>query len=301
MRPLTLRTRFVLILVLGAVLPLGVVGYWVARSAERSGRQLLVERLDEALGGIADEIRIRWVEHRSHLYDLADHDGVQAALSGIAEAPQTVPETLRFLYARYEEDLPLVSVLDTEGRERLRLEPEGLRVPVVRISAPVLEVSIGVHSRSGERRGTLEAMVRWESLLAGGTEWARAPGSVLTVLDQATGFAVRSSGVDANVIRSPHFEWEGEPWMSRVRTMREPALELVLAAPLAPLTQPFAAATRRGLFAVIVVGVLSLALVTVATARVTRSLSRLASATDAVARGDLRQEVPRVAGRSWSG
>jgi len=297
MRPLTLRTRFVLILVLGAVLPMGVVGYWLARSAERSGRQLLAQRLDETLGGIADEISSRWVEHRSHLSDLAEHEGVQAALSGTMDAPQPPPESLRSVYARYDEDLPLVSAVDVEGRERVRLEPESPRGLFGRGPTTVIEVSIGVYSRSGERRGTLEAMLRWESLLAGGTEWAGAPGSMLTVLDQATGFAVRSSGIDANLVRSPRFEWEGEPWISRTRTIREPPLELVLAAPLAPLTQPFADATRRGLYAVIVIGLLSLVLATLATSRVTRSLSRLASSTDAVAKGDLQQKVPEGGGR----
>lgn len=293
MPPLTLRTRFTVILVLGAVLPLGLVGYWLARGAERSGEELLLERLDETLREIADDAGARWDEHRSHLADIADHEALQAALVAPSGPAVSAPESLRSLYALYGYDFPRLSVLDSSGNERIRLEPAARGgMP----GGPTVTVRLDVHARSGDRLGLIQAGLRFGSLLAEGIEWVGAPGSVLTVFDSETGFAVKPSSFGVDLLRSGRFEWQDEPWISRSLTIREPALEFALAAPVAPVTRPFASATRRGLLALSIVTALSLFLVTLGTARVTRSLSTLASAADGVARGDLDQEVPLEGG-----
>jgi two-component system sensor histidine kinase AtoS len=66
---------------------------------------------------------------------------------------------------------------------------------------------------------------------------------------------------------------------------------LVLAAPVGPFSEPFREAARRGTIALAVVATAVLALVALLTQRVTRSLSGLAVAADAVAAGDLERRV----------
>ena len=62
---LSLRTRLFLIVLLGAVLPLAIVGVWLARSAGRSGEALLRDRLAQSLRRVATDIGDRWVAQRS--------------------------------------------------------------------------------------------------------------------------------------------------------------------------------------------------------------------------------------------
>jgi len=73
--------------------------------------------------------------------------------------------------------------------------------------------------------------------------------------------------------------------------LEEPAIELLGAAPITAYTAPFAAAGRRGLAALAVVGLAALIITLVLTRRVTGSLVRLAAAADAVTAGDLSPRV----------
>ena len=52
-RSLSLRTKFLLIVLVGAVGPLALIGTWVARSTVRSGEQLLRTRLDASLASVS--------------------------------------------------------------------------------------------------------------------------------------------------------------------------------------------------------------------------------------------------------
>ncbi|NIP90606.1 MAG: HAMP domain-containing protein, partial [Gammaproteobacteria bacterium] len=86
--------------------------------------------------------------------------------------------------------------------------------------------------------------------------------------------------------------------------LTEPALILVAAAPLSPLTAPFEAAARRGLLVLLIVAGMVMMIAVFLTARMTRSLGRLAAAAEAVSRGELdrrveatgRDEIGQVAG-----
>lgn len=51
-RSLSLRTKFLLIVLVGAVGPLALIGTWVARSTVRSGEQLLRTRLDASVASV---------------------------------------------------------------------------------------------------------------------------------------------------------------------------------------------------------------------------------------------------------
>ena len=62
---LSLRSKFLLIVLVGAVLPLALLGFWLTRTAERSGEELLRARLETALGQLVDEVGLRWLSQRS--------------------------------------------------------------------------------------------------------------------------------------------------------------------------------------------------------------------------------------------
>jgi hypothetical protein len=68
MRPLhglSLRARFVLIVLGCAVLPLALFGLWLTRTAGRSAETLLRARLQTSMSVIADRIGSRWIGQRS--------------------------------------------------------------------------------------------------------------------------------------------------------------------------------------------------------------------------------------------
>src|SRR5688500_16687998 len=80
-RTASLGTRLVVIVLLGAILPLAIVGVWLAHSITRSGETLLHARLDESLGQLARGIGARWIARRADLLTIAEHEAVQALLT----------------------------------------------------------------------------------------------------------------------------------------------------------------------------------------------------------------------------
>ena len=78
-----LRTDFFLVVFLGAVLPLGLVGFWLTRSTQRSAEAYVRMRTEATLGEMARRARLSWELHRSDLLSLAESEEVvQALVSG---------------------------------------------------------------------------------------------------------------------------------------------------------------------------------------------------------------------------
>ena len=86
MRPRTLRARFILIVVLGAVLPLALVGVWMSRSTERAGRALLQSQLESAAGAIVARADRQWNLRAGEIQLLANNTVAQRLLGGAALA-----------------------------------------------------------------------------------------------------------------------------------------------------------------------------------------------------------------------
>ncbi len=296
---LTLRTKFVLVVLLGAVLPLGLVGYWLTQATERSGEELLRGRLEETLDRLVRDMGVKWAGLRSNLLDLAEHPAVLNAVYEPGAAEVRVPIDLRRLYSRLQDDITQVTLRDTAGAVVVELAADyGPSSYRTRAIGPTLPVEIDFHAPvSGTRLGTVEARIAVNSLLGSGQMGVAS--SVLAVFD-ASGAPVLPVSVDPAVVRQPRFAWADEPWVGVRRVVSDPPVELVLVAPAGPFKQPFAEATRRGTLALLVVTLGSLAVVMVLTARITRSLRRLAHAADAVAGGDLDQRLSAEGGRELS-
>jgi signal transduction histidine kinase len=128
-------------------------------------------------------------------------------------------------------------------------------------------------------------------------------GSVLAAFDRSTGASLLPLPFDPAILAGERFLWAGEEWVTLRRSLDEPGLELVMAAPLTPYTAPFEQAARRGALALALVALFGFAVTVLLTRRVTGSLQRLAVASHAVASGELdrrveergRDEVARVA------
>jgi hypothetical protein len=71
----------VLIIVIGAMVPLGTVGAWLSTNTRRSAESLLRGRLDSALSHAVTEHGTEWVAYRSVLTDIAEDSAVSRALS----------------------------------------------------------------------------------------------------------------------------------------------------------------------------------------------------------------------------
>lgn len=295
-RSLSLRSRFLLVVLLGVLLPLALVGLWVIGSAERSGEALLRQRLDQSLQEIVAAAGLNWVSRRSELLHLAEHPVVRQALRG-ERPPFTAPAGdappgLEEVWAELAGDVAVVLLRDTTGEVRGRLESSlpppsepGSQGAPLAVEIPVYDTPTAV------RLGTLEALVPPGALIPTGLLLTGVGGSVLAAFDPRTGMPLLPVSIDADLLGLSAFRWGSEDWVAVHRTLGEPPLRLALAAPVAPFTGPFHAATRRGTLALLLAVAGAVLLATLVTHRITRSLERLAEAADAVSRGEMERTV----------
>ncbi|CAN5326058.1 hypothetical protein BH23GEM2_BH23GEM2_20370 [soil metagenome] len=85
--PRSLRAKFLLVMVGGVLLPLALVGFSLARGAERAGETVLRARLESALMPFVAEVGRRWVAVRSELLSEAATQIPRGAAPHSAEPP----------------------------------------------------------------------------------------------------------------------------------------------------------------------------------------------------------------------
>jgi signal transduction histidine kinase len=288
---LTVGGRFLVIVLLAAVLPLAAAGVWLVHDAGRAGESFLDQRMTTALTGLADEVGAEWLRARSRLLDLADSPEVRASLRASREAalPGSSPEpgvATEMASAEISEIAHRVEFRDPAGRV------------VARYASPVpwpgdgLRVELPVHGTKGAVEGVLEAWIRLETLLGRSPEWTARTGGVIGALDRGGEVAVLSTPFDPHLLRAPRFQLGGEDWITRRYELRDPPAVLVLAAPLDPYRQPFREAARRGILLILAVALAGFTAVAILTRQTTRPLARLVTGSRAVAHGDMRHRVP---------
>jgi signal transduction histidine kinase len=307
----SLRAKFLLVIVFGVVVPQAIVGFWMARATERSGRTLLRARLDSALVQVVNQVSGRWLVVRSGLLDIADEPTVRSALDAGTDDRSPRTALLRATVTRAWSDAgesgsPMNLVLrgpDSVARwtvtrpddSTLRLDPSS----DVSTRATGVLVSLPVTSRqTGDRLGTIETQIPAGTLVpvgAGGTGGTGGIGAVLGVADRASGTWLAPLPFDPGLLAADEFEWAGDRWLVARRVLEEPRLLLTAAAPLSGYSAPFEQAARNGALALLLVSIATLVLAAVLTGRLTQSLQRLAVAADAVSRGDLAHQVDVLA------
>ena len=280
-RTSSLRTRLIVIVLFAAILPLAVVGVWLANSITRSGEELLRARLHESLVQLARGIGARWVAHRADLLSIAEDRAVQAVLTHQSEESDLRAAEFGGATARLQDSVQSVSVRPTASQRSWPIM--SARVD----DNSTLSASFDVFEQSSGRRiGVLDARVRLAGLVPSNAVWTAGAGAVLGVVDRSTGASLLPLPFDAGLIAQDRFEWAGEQWMVVRQQLSEPAIELVVAAPVLPFARPFESATRQGILALVVVAALATILTTLLTRGTTRALGKLSDAATTIARGE---------------
>jgi signal transduction histidine kinase len=281
---LTVGGRFLVIVLLAAILPLAVVGVWLVRDAGRAGEALLAQRMTTALQGLADEVAAEWLRARSRLLDLGDSPEVRDRLlaTGAGDSP-----------------VPVVPASEDISEIAHRVEVRDLAGHLVaRFVSPIpwpgegLRVALPIHAGTGEVVGVLEAWIRLETLLGRSSEWAARTGGVIGALEPNGQVPVLSTPFDSHLLTGDRFHLVGEEWITRRHQLSDPPAELVLAAPLDPYRQPFREAAGRGILLILAVACTGIAAAAVLTRQTTNPLRRLVTASAALAGGDMRHRVP---------
>lgn len=283
------RTRFLLVVLLGVLIPLALIGAWLAHSGQRSAEQMLREQLEGALADAATDVGHRWIDMRGQLLDLGEDPAVISALrAGDDPLGTSAPPELREIWSSLEETAEAVEFTGPDGAPIARLGRDVVTVPVAGGSGTTW-VRLPLFDPGGERVGSMDVRLRLAALL---------PAAYLSVgLDRIravlneSGAPLGPLNMDPALLMRPGFVWAAEDWMAVHRRIAEPSLVLALAAPIAPASLPFADAAGRGMWALLLVSGCGFLLALLLTRRITNPLERLADAADSVARGELDRRV----------
>ena len=282
----SLRTRIVVIVLLGTVLPLAIVALWQVREVQQFGERLLRERLDESLQRVAGDVGARWAAHRSALLTLGEYAAASPVTRRNLGADVQADASLAAVYAQVRRAASVVTFHGERGVPAWTLvdaatnvvAPRGQPGAAVRASVEIFD------RRPGRRLGTLNLQIPMSSLLPAGAGDVASIGAVLAAIDGATGEPLTPLPFSPPRDRD-EFIWAGERWLVARASIGEPPLDLVAAAPVAPFSEPYERAARRAVTVLALVLVAALATTTVWTRRTLRSLRDLAGAATEIAQG----------------
>ncbi len=299
--PLSFRTRILLLILAVGLVPLGLLGLWITRTVPASGEQLLQTRLEDALEATVNQVSTRWVRQRSEILFLAEAAATHADVlrsGGRAEAEP--PPDLLEVFSALDPAVTAATVEDAGDRQVWSLDRRslsgsgGLGTGALASDglAPALALKFEIYERfSGDHLGTLDVAMRLEAILSPGELGPTTAGMVVAAFDRETGVSLLPLALDPSLLRDDAFLWAGDRWLALRRTLDEPPLELVVAAPLTPILAPLEETARRSTWLLAVVAAGALLLAAFITGRMTRSLATLSEAAAAVSKGDLERRV----------
>jgi signal transduction histidine kinase len=306
MRPsASFRIRILLIVLVLGIIPMGLLGLWLTEATTRSGEELVRAQLEESVGTAVSQVVSRWYRLRSALLYLAEDPETQRVLS--EGGTVNVPPTFVRIFDGLEPGVRSAVARDRSGRELWRVERavESQLDPLQEIGyAASVAVPLEVRDRlTGTLLGTVDASIAGSSFLPFGGFTPSLSGMILGVFEASTEVSLLPLPLDPSLLSAPEFMWEGNRWVSAERTLGDPPIRLVAAAPLTPFLEPFQGAARDGAVLVLIVSLVGLGLAALLTHRLTRSMKALSAAADGISRGDLgqrlevrsRDEVGRVA------
>ncbi len=302
----SLRARLLGIVLLGAVLPLAVVGVWLARETRQSGERLLRDRLDSTLARTAREIGAQWVPRRSAILAIAEDSVIRQLLQRDSSGkPDTIPlnglrsavveliaSARSVIVEPRGQRAPWMLVLDRGRRASLvRTSPRADSVPAGEADLLRVQVPVFASSLAMDTLGMVAVRFAPERLIPAAAGSLAGAGALLAVVDRFTGATVVPLPFDPALLRRQRFIWGGEEWLTAALRLEEPYVELLAAAPLGGFTLPFKRAARDGLLALALVALVVIALTVLLLRGLTRPLVQLAAVADAVSAGDLDRRV----------
>jgi len=297
---LSLRSKFILIVLGGAVLPLALLGVWLNQTAERSGERLLRGRLETSLDNLLEDVGLRWLSLRGEILRIADLPEVQRELKARGPSDNGIPgashapsgagaqvlgspgSALQALLVQLQGSVEALRILGRGGDTVWTMPSDGA-AGRGRLSDAVrpLPVQLGVFDlASGQRLGTIDVDLHPRALISGSTAWSGVAGSVLGAFEPETGASLLPVSVDPFMLERERFQWRDETWLSVRRELQDPPLVLALSAPVTPFADPFRESARRNLRILAAVTLVVLVLSTALTRGTTRALIRLADAAE---------------------
>jgi signal transduction histidine kinase len=292
----TLRAQFVLLVVAGAVLPLAIVALWLTSSGVRAGERLLRQQLTQSIEQLAATIAGRWEYRRGDMLLFAENEVSVRVL-----ASNTVQAMDRAYLDRLSEvvrhGIRSAELADQSGRtvwslDSISTRPGSSDAPA---GAPqrgvTFPVQYPVRGPVNEELGVFRARVRLASVIPADSARPIVPGARLGVRLVNTEAVLADLHTDLPFPAVDRYRIANEEWLALRRTISDPGLEIVLAAPLGPYTDAAREGGRVGLLALVAVTAAVLLLTGWLATRITRPLQHLADAADAVSRGELTRRV----------
>jgi signal transduction histidine kinase len=295
MKPLSLRARFVAIVLAGAILPLAIVGFWLARSSVDTTADRLQAQLQAELERLRAEIERRWQYRLGDILLLAENEETLAFLRRGQPPDAATAAYLDSVWAPNRLALPAIEYRGPRGEHiwRLAATEAGLEEANRRGGAsPTIAVPLDVRDpASGQLLGSVVAQVRARSLSRDSLPLSM-PGARLLIRHRPTGAAILvTTELPAAAAQADRFRAEGEDWVAARRSGSEPPIELTAARPITLDIAPYRRAARIGALALLLVALLVSAFIYVQTGRMTRGLQQLAATAQAVGAGDLHARV----------
>lgn len=288
----SLRTRLLGVVLLGAVLPLAAIGFWLSTNAIRSGEMLLRSQLEETLARQASAIERDWTHRISDAMLLADNEPLRSALTNdTSGAPAFMGAAFATMPA-----VQSATVRDATGRVRFTLGdrpaaavgrggPDDAVAP-----SPSIGLTLPVTDGAGGTLGAVAVRVR-ASVVFADLPSSSPDGPIVAARDLTTDTWLVPPAAPAGYGDADRFTWRNQEWLVVRHRIEAPAVELMIASPLDPIIAPFARNARLGSVALVGAALVVTLVIIIATIRLTRSLRELAVAADAVATGDLERRV----------
>jgi signal transduction histidine kinase len=280
-----LARRIVLVILLGAVLPLGLIGLWTTRSAARSGRALLQSQLEQQLATAVRAVSRQWGQLRGDLLMLGESEPSRTALRDSASAAPPVPVFVQRAFTQMTA-FDRVRIRDRAGRARWTLTSglpaEGRELQsarethVIAVRAPLTDLV------TGEPLGSIEASLHVAALLPPAALVASRDGPLTAVFTGNRGSVV-PSGADERLFADPAFEWSGHQWLTVRRPVPDLDIELAMAGALDPYVRPFARSATRSASVWLIAASAIVLLMVVLTGRMGRQVQRELSHREALA------------------
>src|SRR5689334_91623 len=193
LRGRSIRAHILAIVLVGAIVPLTLIGVWLTANAVRSGKELLREQLSASLTAITVSIHDTWTLRQGDLLLLADNLAARHAVAGVE--PRLTSEDSAYLaglFRRLAGTIPSFTYLDLSGRERwssTQLPSVDLGNPAARQSAPAatLRLAFPVHDEAGSVIGHLDARISADAFVSRDSGKIGVPGAALIVRDASNG------------------------------------------------------------------------------------------------------------------
>jgi signal transduction histidine kinase len=300
-RSSSIRTRFLVVVLLGAVLPLALIGVWLTRSVVRAGKDLLHSELDQSLDQMVGAVEQRWSYRHGDLALLAANDVAQRLLTASSTQPIAASDSayLDQLFTSVAATIPSFEYRDTAGAVRWSTPARPPDTSAARAqrgaagtSGPTMTVTLPVLTSPGATPlGTMIARLSVAALIPTDTLLRLPNGAKLQVVQYRDRVALLPAFAPDSLLGRDRFNVGPIGWLAVHRSLADPAVDLFLAAPYSAYVQPFERAAQTGVVTLAIASVLVLLVTAFLVTRLTGSLGRLAAAADAVAGGDLEHRV----------